>query len=56
MKLGIIIWSTIAIFGVAAAIFGHLGHLYFTALPGAALALSEYAEYRRERKRKTQSQ
>lgn len=51
--VGLVLFSTLAVLGVVAAICGNPGHLFFTAIPCTAIALAEYAEYR-QKKRKTQ--
>lgn len=50
--VGLVLFSTLAVLGVVAAICGNPGHLFFTAIPCTAIALAEYAEYR-QKKRKT---
>lgn len=42
-----------AVMGVVAAICGNPGHIFFTTIPCVAIALAEYAEYRKEKQRKT---
>lgn len=50
MKTGIVIWSLMAVLGIVASFF-NFGHLFFTALPSAALAAASVAEYRQHKKR-----
>lgn len=53
MKTAIVVFSALAVLGVVAAIWGHIGHLLFSVLPCSAVALAGYLDYRKEKKRNT---
>lgn len=53
MKWGVILFSTMAAMGVVAALCGNAGHLLFSTLPCTAVALAEFIEYRKEKRRKS---